>query len=98
RLALHLVAERLLPLQHAPRRCADGAVIEVDDVGIEGPVRQHRASEDRHAPILTAGTAPTRANWCLVRERPQRWKRSRRSASSITPTSSAWTSAISSLS
>ena len=45
RLSLHLVAQRLLALQHAARRCADGAVIEVGAVRIQEPVLQHGAAE-----------------------------------------------------
>ena len=45
RLALHLVADRLLRCQHATRRDADRAVIEIGHVRIERPVREHRTAE-----------------------------------------------------
>ena len=48
RLPLDLVAERLLLLQHARRRSAHGAVIEVREIRIEQPFCEHRAAELRH--------------------------------------------------
>ena len=42
---LDFIAQRLLFLQHAPRRCADGAMVQVGVLRIEEPVIEHRATE-----------------------------------------------------
>ena len=48
RMPFHLVAQRLLLLQHAARRRADRAVIQVGVLRIEHPVFAHRAAESHH--------------------------------------------------
>jgi hypothetical protein len=74
RLPLHLVPQRLLFLQDAPGRRADGAVIEVGAVGIEHPMFEHRAAESGHPGTVPAAPAPIPAIVELVRYPSTAWE------------------------
>jgi hypothetical protein len=50
RLAFDFVAQPLLGFEHTPWRRADGAVIQVRNLGVQRPLAQHRMSE--HAQSL----------------------------------------------